>query len=231
MLIPTYNDLEMLPEITTELRELNESYRVLVVDDGSTVAVDPAKLEPDTLLFRAPANFGLGAATHIAFDHALRHGYRAVVRLDADGQHPLEMIPELVKPIEQGEAELVVGARLNRNAGHGIRNVAGLLLRGYMSAVSRLMTGNRAPTDVNSGFFAISARAMATLNTIPLERYPEPQMYILAGRQRLPIKEVPIRQIARVHGSSTITLARALGMFYRFNVLVLGELLQRSATR
>jgi len=226
--IPTYNDVELLAELSAELQRLGAMYRTLIVDDGSSVRVDISTLTPGTMYFRLPTNFGVGIATHVAFDHALRHGYQAVVRLDADGQHPIEHIPELLEPIQNGEADLVVGIRMNRHEGTSIRAVAASLVRRYLSLVARLMTRARAPKDVNSGFFAMSTNAISKINRVALERYPEPQLYVLAGRQKLSIVEIPMRQQSRRHRSSTITLGRALGMFYRFNIFVLGELLQRS---
>tara|TARA_Y100001960_G_C14754645_1_gene870546 strand:- start:706 stop:1431 length:726 start_codon:yes stop_codon:yes gene_type:complete len=231
VLIPTYNDFALLGKITAELQQLGDTYKILVVDDGSTTQFTASELASDVLYFRLPANFGIGAATHVGFDHALRHKYRALVRLDADGQHPLKMIPNLLEPINCGEADLVVGARVNRHEGSGIRGLAAEVVRNYLSLVSRLMTRNRTPSDVNSGFFAISYKAMAILNVLQFERYPEPQMFTMAGRQKLTVKEISVQQAERTHGASTITIARALGMFYRFNVFVLGELIQRSGLR
>jgi len=227
ILIPTCNDFELLADITSDLQKLGDAYRIMIIDDGSTVKIDPSAFASDVLYFRLPTNFGLGTATHIAFDHALRHDYEAVVRMDADGQHPLDLIPRLLEPIALGDADLVVGTRVNRHEGSGLRAAAATLVRYYLSLVARLMTQNRTPRDVNSGFYAVSAKAILKLNSTQLERYPEPQMYVLAGRQRLTIKEIAIQQQARRYGSSTITIGRALGMFYRFNIFVLAELLQR----
>lgn len=229
--IPTHNDTQLLDQIVQALRSMGECYQPLIIDDGSTVPIDVSTFRGDALYFRLPANFGLGTVTHIAFDHALRHNYDTVVRLDADGQHPLEMIPELLQSVACGEADLVVGVRMNRHEGGGVRAAAAKAVRRYLSFIARLMTGGRAPSDVNSGFYAVSSRAITVLNTNRLERYPEPQMYVLAGRQRLVIREVPIEQKERAYGASTITLGRALGMFYRFNIFVLGEWLQRSKPR
>lgn len=226
--IPTYNDVELLADLSAELQRLGTRYRTLIVDDGSSASIDVSTLAPGTMYCRLPANFGVGIATHVAFDHALRHGYQAVVRLDADGQHPIEHIPKLLEPIQNKGADLVVGVRLNRHEGSSIRAFAAGLVRRYLSVVSCIMTRARAPKDVNSGFFAVSAYAISRINRVALERYPEPQLYVLAGRQKLSIVEIPMKQQSRRHGSSTITLGRALGMFYRFNIFILGELLQRS---
>ena len=211
--LPTYNDLELLSDLTRDIVNLGEEYAPLVIDDGSYPAVERASLATGSLVFHALANFGLGTATHIAFDHAIRHGYRAVVRIDADGQHPVASIPSLLAPLDEGRADIVVGVRTNRNKTSGPRALAATIVRAYLSLVARWMSDGGAPIDVNSGFFAASPRAAQTLNTVRLERFPEPQMYMLAPRRGLTITEVPIEQSAREHGRSKVTLGHALRIF------------------
>ena len=224
--IPTFNDAQELVRIVNEINSLEGLYTPLVVDDGSTVPVDPAGLPSGTLLVRFPANFGLGVATHVAFDHALNNNYDIVARIDSDGQHPIEMLPELVKPIRVDGKELVVGSRVNRQAGKGVRRILAASVRNYLSIVSRLMTGGKAPWDVNSGLFAISLDAIGKLRLVQFERFPEPQMYVLCGRMGIGAHEIPVSQDQRRHGRSTVTNGRALALFYRFNIFVLAELLQ-----
>jgi len=224
--VPTYDDAQELATIANEVNSLEGDYTTLVVDDGSTTPVNPAELPKGTLLTRFPTNFGLGTATHVAFDHALLNGYDILVRIDSDGQHPIEIIPSLVQPINDDGKDLVVGHRVNRHDGTGVRALLASLVRIYLSALSGVMTAGRAPKDVNSGLFAISTVAMRRLNAAQLERFPEPQMYVLCGRMGISAHEISVHQNERRHGKSTITLGRALALFYRFNIFVLAELLQ-----
>lgn len=228
--MPTLNDSEHLSAIIDEIGKLDGSFTVLVLDDGSTVPIKSIVNRSDCLHFRLPANFGLGVCTHIAFDHALREGYRAIVRLDSDGQHPVAMIPALLAKLATGEADIVVASRRNRNQGSGWRFVFGRIVRSYISAMAGLLTKGGVPGDVNSGFFAACPAAMETLNSCRLERFPEPQMYILACRHGLRVTEVPVEQMARKHGSSTITFGHAMRIVYRFNIFILSEMLHKRGT-
>ena len=223
--IPTLNDVEYLAQIIDEIGKLDGAFTVLVLDDGSSVPVKKILNDSNCLHFRLPTNFGLGACTHIAFDHALHGSYRAIVRIDSDGQHPVAMIPALLTKLAGGEADVVVASRFNRNQGSGWRFATSRIVRGYISAVARLLTKGAVPGDVNSGFFAASLPAVEILNNCRFERFPEPQMYILACRYGLRVAEVPVEQMARTHGTSTITFGHALRIIYRFNIFVLSELL------
>ena len=224
--VPTYNDVVHLSEIAARVFETLPEATLLLIDDGSDRPIAAPAPPPRCLKVRLAENFGVGACTHIAFDHVLRHGYRAVVRLDADGQHPAREIPRLLERVTEHGADLVAGSRINQNMGSGIRARLARWAKAYMALLSRLLTGGAAPRDVSTGFFAASRRAVETLNGFSLHRYPEPQLFTLACRTGLVTEEVPIEQVARDHGKSTVTLPQALRILYRFNVFVVNELMR-----
>jgi glycosyltransferase involved in cell wall biosynthesis len=226
VLVPTLNDFSVIDRIVRELDGLAIKPRVLVIDDGSKAPLDPTSIGVSALHIRLPANFGLGVCTHIAFDHALAAGYDAVVRVDSDGQHPVHEVVRLLEPLEKGQADLVVATRTNRNLGHGLRHYVATAVRSYFSLIARLLTHGKAPSDVNSGFFAVNARGAALLNKFLLERYPEPQIYVLGCRHGLRIAQIEVLQTARLHGASSLTVAHALRLFYRFNIFILAEVVQ-----
>jgi len=124
--------------------------------------------------------------------------------------------------------DVVVAGRHNRDRISDVRSVLARVARGYLSLLSRMLTNGQAPRDVNSGFFAASRSAAEVLNGFQFERYPEPQMYVLACRRGLRLAEIAIEQLAREHGISSLTLGHAVRLTYRFSVFVLAELLQHS---
>ncbi len=226
VVIPTYNDHFHLAGLISAASNALPSSRVLVIDDGSSVPVALVGVGPNVMLFRLPANFGLGVCMHIAFDHALGHGYDAVLRLDADGQHPPEEIPRLMALFRQGH-DLVVAERSNGGDANGLRGFLARLVKRYMNFFARILTVGNVPTDLHSGYFVAGQAVMQHLNEQMLQRYPEPQMYILAARNKFSIGTLKIKQSVRTDGVSTLNLMQAARMIYRFNILVLGELLVR----
>ena len=113
VLIPTLNDVALLPSIVKDVQALDGVYVPLVIDDGSSPRLLPSALPEGCLLFSLPINLGLGMCTHIAMDHALNFDYDELLRIDSDGQHPVAMAPNLLLPIREGQADLVVGTREN----------------------------------------------------------------------------------------------------------------------
>jgi glycosyltransferase involved in cell wall biosynthesis len=224
--IPTYNDTEFLREMTEIVTSLPGNFTPLVVDDGSTQAIDQNMVAPGTLLTRIPTNFGLGAATHIAFDHAIRHRYDVVARLDSDGQHPVTNLPNLIKPLEEGKADMAIGLRVNRDEGHGFRSLLAKSIRWYLTKVSSFVSKGKTPHDMNTGFFAVTVDAARKLNSLNLERYPEPQIFLSAHTLNITIFECPIRQREREFGRSSISIIRAVMLLGRFHILLLALWLQ-----
>jgi glycosyltransferase involved in cell wall biosynthesis len=229
--IPTYNDKELLGKITGSVSALPGNFVPLVVDDGSFTAVDKNDLAPGSLLVRLPTNFGLGTATHVAFDHAIKHGYGMIARLDSDGQHPVSSLPDLIRPLIENEADMVVGQRLNRDDGTGLRALFAKVIRWYLTTASSLVSRGQTPRDMNTGFFAVTTDAARKFNTLILERYPEPQIFLSARSFDIKTAECMIKQNDREYGHSSINLFQAVMMLYRFHMLLLAQLLQTRSTK
>jgi glycosyltransferase involved in cell wall biosynthesis len=231
VLIPTYNDIELLLDITNAVSSLPGNFVPLVVDDGSSNTVQKHDIANDALLVRLPTNFGLGTATHVAFDHARNYGYGFIARLDSDGQHPVEHLPELIKPLQDRSADMVVGKRINRDEGTGFRAWLAKSIRWYISTASKLVTAGETPQDMNSGFFAVTSDAAQKLNSLDLERYPEPQIFLSSDRLKIRIVEFDIIQNEREYGRSTISIFQALLLLYRFHMLMLELILTKSSVK
>jgi glycosyltransferase involved in cell wall biosynthesis len=229
--IPTYNDEELLSEITRAVLALPGNFVPLVVDDGSLEPVRKSDLAPGSLLVRFPANFGLGTATHVAFDHAIKYGYDNIARLDADGQHPVSSLPDLIKPLRENKADMTVGRRINRDSGTGLRATFARSVRWYLTFVSRITSGGRTPQDMNTGFVALTTGAARKFNSLILERYPEPQLFLSAPSMGMRTVECDIYQNEREFGQSSINLFQAMMLLYRFHVFLLAQVLQKKTAK
>lgn len=223
--VPSLNDVARLGEISQAVAAALPMARLLVVDDGSAVPIERRVLGSDDLLVRLPTNMGLGVATHVAIDHALVYGYQIMVRIDADGQHPVDAIQGLLGPLRSDVADVVSGERLNQGAGNG--GLMAGLVKGYFTLVSRLLTAGRSPADVNTGFMAMNRTAMSILNGTNLYRFPEPQIFLILGRAGVRLAAHPIHQQPRNHGKTTLGWIQAFRLLYRFNVIALNETLGR----
>jgi glycosyltransferase involved in cell wall biosynthesis len=112
--IPTYN---VAAAIDTVLQEIPPQIgTIIVVDDGSTddtiaVVERRSKVERRIQLIRHDRNQGVGAAMVTGFRKALDLRCDIVVKIDGDGQMPMAVLPKLVAPLIDGEADYVKGNR------------------------------------------------------------------------------------------------------------------------
>lgn len=113
--IPCYNEEEALPVTLSDLpRHVDgfESVEWMVVDDGSTDRTREVALSLGVQhIVGFKGNHGLADVFKLGIEKALELGADVIVNIDADNQYCAEYIPALVKPILDGEAEIVIGTR------------------------------------------------------------------------------------------------------------------------
>jgi polyprenyl-phospho-N-acetylgalactosaminyl synthase len=156
VVVPAYNEGKV---ITTTLQNLVQAgYRVVVVDDGSTDGTWSLIGSFPVYLLRHAINLGQGAALQTGITFALENGAEIIVTFDADGQHKIEDIETLIRPLLRGEADVALGSRFLREGDKSaIPPVRRLMLRGAVM-VNRLATGLWL-TDAHNGLRALTAMA------------------------------------------------------------------------
>jgi dolichol-phosphate mannosyltransferase len=114
VVVPTYNERENLEPIVGRILIATPGAHVLVVDDASPdgtgkIADELAAADPRVQVLHRAGKSGLGAAYIAGFDRGLAAGYDVLVEMDADGSHPPEQLPRLLRALD--EADLVLGSR------------------------------------------------------------------------------------------------------------------------
>ena len=190
--IPCYNEAATLPDTLAALpRALAGFERVewLVIDDGSgDGTAEVARAAGADHVLRLPRNRGLSAAFLKGLEEAVRLGADVIVNTDADNQYRADGIPRLVRPILDGEAEIVVGARPIASIAHFSPLKKALQHAG--SWVVRRVSRTTVP-DATSGFRAISRRAALEIKVFNPYSYTI-ETIIQAGMKGMAITSVPI---------------------------------------
>ena len=155
IIIPTYNEREnigrLVPAISGALKESGMNGEIIVVDDsspdGTSDLVKGLEKRFPVRLVRRPGKLGLSSAVLEGFRHA-RGDILGV--MDADFSHPVKKIPELVKPIMSGKADIAVGSRKIPGGGTRGWSLFRIIMSGTAGKLASGLTGVRDPM---SGFF------------------------------------------------------------------------------
>ena len=207
--VPARNEEGAIGRVIEELKAFDPGLDVVVIDDGSTDATAERAAAAGAAVVRLPYNLGIGGAVQTGFKFALARGYEIVVRLDGDGQHDPQEIPNLLAPLERGEADVVVGSRFaGGNGDYKAPFARRAGIRWFAQLVS-LLTRQKL-TDTTSGFQAVNARAIRLFAADYPHDYPEVEAAVMVVRHRLRIVEVPARMRGRETGASSITALRSL---------------------
>jgi len=200
IIIPAYNESEnivpVIERIPAEVFGLKT--KVLVVIDGATdnTAEVVSRLGRD--LVSLTINRGGGSALIAGYELALAAGAEIVVTLDADGQHAPQEINDLVKPIIDGEANLVNGSRvIGRYEADSRLRALGVRVFGWLISA---LTMTRI-TDSSNGFRAIRASALAKLR-LQQPQFHASEFIIEALKRDIKFKEVPVTVKRRLSGAS-----------------------------
>jgi glycosyltransferase involved in cell wall biosynthesis len=190
--IPCYNEEETLPSVLRDLPASIEGIDeivVLVIDDGSEDRTSEVATAHGAMVVRHRGNRGLATTFLTGLETALELGADIIVNTDGDHQYPGESIPDLVRPILAGEADLVIGDRQTQTDPKV--KTRKRLFYNVGNVVVRTATGVSVH-DAPSGFRAMSRDfAMRVYLTNPFSYTIE--TIFAAAENRLPIREVPIR--------------------------------------
>ena len=146
--------------------------RYVVVNDGSTDDTEAA-LErlrtryPGLVTLTHPTNKGYGAAAKTLLSYALKEKAEVVIVLHSDGQYSPEKIPELLRPFDQGAADLVQGSRmLGGGALKGGMPLYKFIANKSLTAVENWAFGMNL-AEYHSGYMLYARK---TLESIPLQK-------------------------------------------------------------
>jgi hypothetical protein len=192
VVIPALNEAECIASVISQVRR-HTGLDVLVIDDGSSDGTGAIALLSGATVLRAPLWQGAWGAIQTGIRYAVRHGYKGVVTMDADGQHEPEHLPELIAAA--AHADVVIAACPSR--GSRLRHIAW--------SYFRLLTGFEFD-DLTSGFRFYNARACRLLakEEATLLDYQDVGVLLLLRHAHLSIAEIPVAMNPRKHGASRV---------------------------
>lgn len=215
VVIPAWNEQASIAKTIEAVRASKVVCDVVVVDDGSTDDTAKIAAQSGAKVLQLPFNLGVGGAMRTGFIYAQRHGYEAVVQVDADGQHPPEQIHLLTDAL--ADADIVIGSRFKNKGSYEVKGPRAWAMKILAAALSRI-SGTKL-TDVTSGFRAANSRAINQYVVFyPVEYLGDTvESLVAATRSGLKVSEVAVHMHPRRGGEpshnaikSTVQLIRSL---------------------
>lgn len=191
--IPCYNEAETLEIALNDLpKHIDgvDEIEYLIINDGSKDnTVEVAKNWGVNYVVNFKQNKGLAKGFMAGLDACLRNGADIIVNTDADNQYVGEDIAQLIQPILDGKADMVVGERPIDQTEHF--SPLKKKLQHFGSWVVRKASKTDIP-DAPSGFRAYSRDAALRMNVVNEYTYTL-ETIVQAGRNKMAITSVPIR--------------------------------------
>ena len=208
IIIPAYNEMESILNTIADIRANAGAVDYVVINDCSTDETERLLRENGASYVSLPCNLGIGGGVQAGYRFAREHGYDVAIQFDGDGQHEAKYIPDLIRSLEDGPADIAIGSRFIRKEGFqssGLRR-AGI---GFLSGLIRALCGVRV-LDVTSGMRAVNLRFIELYSVSYAQDYPEPEAILTAALRGARIVEVPVEMRERQGGKSSINPLRSV---------------------
>lgn len=192
VMIPAYNEEESIGAVINEIpRTIDgiDRVEILVIDDGSTDStVDEARKAGADHILKHITNRGLAKTFRDGLNRALELNADIIVNTDADFQYNGQEIPQLIKPIIQGKADIVIGNRQISTLDH--MPPGKLWGNRIATTVTRFATGLPIQ-DAQTGFRAFSRYAALKMNLTGDYTYVQ-ETLIQAAHKDLTLIQIPV---------------------------------------
>jgi polyisoprenyl-phosphate glycosyltransferase len=206
--VPAYNEAQNLPPLLKQLlpalQRLSPRFEVIVVDDGSrddtAAAIAPFVQSPGVRYIALSRNFGKEAALSAGLEHAQGD---VVLMLDADGQHPLALLPQMLAGWQAG-ADAVCAVRESRADETWLKRLGTRLFYRIVNAGSPMPI----PTDAGD-FRLMDRRVVNALLALPERNRFLKGLYAWVGFRTDFIRYTPD---PRASGHSSFSMTRLLGL-------------------
>jgi len=222
-IVPALNEEATISSIVSALRA--NGHDVVVIDDGSTDRTAELADHSGAFVLSLPINLGVGGALRAGFRFAIENGYRSVVQVDADGQHPIDQIVSLRRAAAQHDAHLVIGSRYLSPSSTLVPSVPRRISMSILARIASQIARKRL-TDTTSGFRIIREPLLSAF----AETFPDYYLgdtfeaTVAAARAGYRVIETPAALAPRAHGQSSASTPQAVRLIAKVLLITMFRL-------
>jgi glycosyltransferase involved in cell wall biosynthesis len=199
IIIPALNEAESIGQVVSEM-PWNLVAECIVVDNGSTDATASIATQAGARVIQSPRGYG---AACLAGSNAALPSSTILVFMDGDGSDLIAGLPSLTAPIEDDQADFVIGSRIRGNREPSSMLPSQIFAAHLVGALVRLTQGV-GYTDMGP-FRAIRRISFDQLQMSELTYGWNLEMQIKAAQHNLRIREIPVDYRRRIAGTSKVS--------------------------
>lgn len=208
IIIPAYNEAANIEKVINNIVQNYPQYDYVIINDGSTDKTEEVCANAGYQVLNLPINMGIGGAVQTGYRYAKKNNYDVAVQIDGDGQHDVAFLEDMLKLLESGEADVVIGSRFVQKEGFQSSQIRRVGIR-FLSILARILTGVQI-RDITSGYRVVNRRFIEIYAGDYPADYPEPEAMIIAAVHGGIIKEYPVVMRERENGTSSITFKKSV---------------------
>jgi glycosyltransferase involved in cell wall biosynthesis len=222
LIIPAYNEEDNILKVVHKIYHYNKendtNYDIIVINDGSKDDTEKILCENNIKHIKLVSNLGIGGAVQTGYKYALDNKYDIAIQFDGDGQHDVNYIKDIIKPIIDDNINMVIGSRfIDKTASKFKSSKARRVGINLISFFIKLVTRKKI-YDTTSGFRAVDKNLIELFaNNYPVE-YPEPVSTTEILKIGYEVKEVAVSMNERENGVSSIKAWK--NVYYMINVIL-----------
>lgn len=207
-IIPAYNEENNIEDTVNDISVNAANLDIVVINDCSSDGTARVLLKNNIQFLDLPINLGIGGGVQTGYRYALEHGYDIAIQFDGDGQHDARYLKDLIAPIENGQADVVIGSRFIEKEGFQSTGMRRLGIN-FLSSLIHLLCGVKV-RDVTSGMRAVNRKMIEKFAADYAQDYPEPEAVLATGLAGAKIIEMPVQMRERQGGVSSINPVRSV---------------------
>ncbi|MBS5842958.1 MAG: glycosyltransferase family 2 protein [Clostridiales bacterium] len=212
VIIPAYNEETTIGTVIHEIKK-HRDIAILVVNDGSEDRTAEYAKREGAMVITMLKNKGIGTAMKAGYQFALEHDFDIAVQVDADGQHDISKLSDLISKIEDEKYDMAIGSRyiVKTNYRASVFRYIGIK---YCSLLIRSLY-NITINDPTSGYRAINKEVMKIFASNYLSDYPEVPSLSNLLVNNYSVCEIPVEMRQRQGGKSSISAFDSIIYFYK----------------
>ena len=222
LIIPAYNEENCILNTYQKIIKYNEhnksNYDVIVINDGSIDNTEKILIDNNIPHIKLIHNLGIGGAVQTGYKYAYENDYDIAIQFDGDGQHDINYVKNIIKPIIDNKSDMVIGSRFIDKGSSDFKSTKSRQLGiKIISFFIKIVSGKKI-CDTTSGFRAVNKELIKQFSiNYPVE-YPEPVSTVNVLKSGFRVSEIAVSMNKRENGKSSIHTWK--NIYYMINVIL-----------